>query len=1048
MSTGPTLPASNNDSEERRGGFIHRVVQMALRQRFLVLMLVLSIAIWGVISFRKMPVDAYPDLSPPMVEIITQWPGHAAEEIERLVTLPLEVEMNGVPQLVVMRSITLYGLSDVRLTFQDDTDNYFARQIVFQRLSEVNLPQGVSPTLAPLFSPSGLVYRYVLESPDRSPQELKTIEAWVVERAYKSVPGVADDSGFGGTTMQYQVLLDPARIYGYHLGVPDVIQALSNNNANAGGGFYSQGGQFYYVRGLGLIRDTKDIENVIVGSNNGVPIRIRDVGQVEIGYAPRLGEFGFLHNDDAVEGVILMRRGEQTQTVLQGVQKKTEELNRQTLPKDVKVRPFYDRSDLVQLTTRTVEDNLLRGMVLVFIVLIFFLVSVRAAIIVSLTIPLSLLFSFIFLHAHDVDANLLSIGAIDFGIIIDGTVVMMENIYRELANRAGQEYRLNEVILAAARDVDRPIFYSVAVIIAGYLPIYALTGPSGKLFHPMADTMSFALLGALVLTLTLVPVLASYWFRGGVREKVNRPYEAVKRWYAGKLDWALDHPRWTMLGAIAIFGLTLLLVPFIGGEFMPHLDEGALWVRATMPYTISFEEASKIAPQLRAILMSYPQVTVVGSELGRPDDGTDPTGFFNCEFYVGLKPYKDKAWGQNGIRDKEELIASIDRRLGAYPGIVFNYTQPAEDAVDEALTGLKSALAVKVYGPDLNVLQDKALQIKNTLEKVPGFTELTVVRELGQPSLLIDVDREKIARYGINVSDVEAVVQAAIGGQAATQVIQGEKLFDLVVRMQPRFRSTPTQIGNLLVGTPSGQQIPLQELADIKEGNGASFIYRENNSRYIGVQYSIEGRDLERAVRDGQAAVTQAVRLPEGYWMDWGGEYSLFLEAKAQFSVIGPLAVLIIFLILFGLYGNFKFPFTIALGVVLTEPVGALIALKLTRTPFSVSSVLGLLALMGVSVETAVILVSYINKLRLEGMGIRAATREASLLRLRPIMMTALVACLGLLPAATSHGIGSDTQRPFAIVIVAGLLSRLLLGFFVNPVLYQWVARDNDVLQV
>ena len=1047
MSNGPT-PRNGEAGIGRQGGFIHRIVQMSLRQRFLVLMLVLGLSIWGVISFQRMPVDAYPDLSPPMVEIITQWPGHAAEEIERLVTLPLEVEMNGVPQLVVMRSITLYGLSDVRLTFQDDTDHYFARQNVFQRLADATLPQGVTPTLAPLFSPSGLVYRYVLESPDRSPQELKTIEDWVVERAYRSVPGVADDSGFGGETMQYQVLLDPARLFGYHLTVPQVVQALSNNNANAGGGFYSQGGQFYYVRGIGLVRDTSDIENIIVGANKGVPIRVRDIGQVEIGHAPRLGQFGFQKNDDAVEGVILMRRGEQTQTVLQGVQKKTEELNRQILPKDVKVRPFYDRSDLVELTTRTVERNLLHGMVLVFIVLIFFLVSFRAALIVAITIPLSLLFAFIFLHAHDVDVNLLSIGAIDFGIIINGTVVMVENIYREVGKREGQSYNLNEVILAASREVDRPIFYSVAVIIAGYLPIYALSGPSGKLFHPMADTMSFALLGALALTLTLVPVLASYWFKRGVHERTNRPYEAVKDWYAGKLDWCLAHQGWTMILATVVFGLTLLLVPFIGGEFMPHLDEGALWVRATMPYTISFEEASKIAPQLRQILMSYPQVTVVGSELGRPDDGTDPTGFFNCEFYVGLKPYSDKAWGQNGIHNKEDLIESVNKRLTAFPGIIFNYTQPAEDAVDEALTGLKSALAVKVYGPDLNVLEDKALQVKKVLSSIPGFTELTVVRELGQPSLLIDVDREKIARYGINVSDVEAVIQAAVGGQAATQVIQGEKLFDLVVRMQPQFRSSASQIGNLLVGTPDGLQVPLQELATIKESSGASFIYRENNSRYIGVQYSIEGRDLERAVQEGQAAVKRRVQLPEGYWMDWGGEYSQFLAAKAQLIIIGPLAVLIIFMILFALYGNFKFPVTIALGVIMTEPVGALIALKLTHTTFSVSSVLGLLALMGVSVETAVILVSYINKLRQDGMGIREATREASLLRLRPIMMTALVACLGLLPAALSHGIGSDTQRPFAIVIVAGLLSRLALGFFVNPVLYQWVARENDVLQV
>ena len=1028
---------------------IHHLVQFALRQRFLILMLMVFLVVGGAISFQHMPVDAYPDLAPPMVEIITQWPGHAAEEIERLVTLPTEVEMNGVPKMSVMRSISLYGLSDVILTFDEDTDDYFARQVVFQRLSEVTYPTGVTPSLAPLSSPSGLVYRYVIQSPDRSPQELKTFEDWVIEREYKQVRGVADDSGFGGTVMQYQVLLDPARLYGYHITVPTILQQLGINNANAGGGFYSQGGQFYYVRGLGLIRDTRDVGDVVIGSQNGVPVRVRDVGEVTIGSAPRLGEFGFNKTDDAVEGVIMMLRGQQTQNVLKGVEEKTKQLNQHILPPDVKVQPYYDRSDLVRLTIDTVEHNLVLGMALVLIVLMFFLVSVRAAVIVALTIPLALLFSFIFLHARGVAANLLSIGAIDFGIIIDGTLVMVENIFRELGLREGQEYDLQEVILAAAKDVDRPIFYSVAVIIAGYIPIYALGGPSGKLFHPMADTMSIALIGALILTLTFVPVMCAYFFKSGVRERENKPFEWVRRKYMGELDWCLDHPKTTMLVATVIFGLTLLLIPFIGGEFMPHLDEGALWIRATMPYTISFEEASKLSPQVRNLLMKYPMVTDVGSELGRPDDGTDPTGFFNDEFYVGLKPYGDSVWKTRSIHNKAELTEDIQKQLKSFPGIIFNYTQPAEDAVDEALTGLKSALAVKIYGPDLNVLQDRALEIKRRLSQVPGFTELTVVRELGQPSLIINVDRDKIARYGINVADVEGIVQAAVGGQAATQVIQGEKLFDLVVRMKPEFRENAQQIGNLLVGTPTGQQIPLSELSDIHEASGASFIYRENNSRYIGVQYSIEGRDLQSAVADGEQSIADVAKsLPTGYRLEWGGEYGEYLEARHQMEIIGPLAVLLIFVILFALYGNFKFPVTIALGVVMTEPVGALIALKLTHTPFSVSSVLGLLALMGVSVETAVILVSYINKLRLENRDIRTATREASLLRLRPIMMTALVACLGLLPAALSTGIGSDTQKPFAIVIVAGLLSRLFLGFFVNPVLYEMVAREGDVLQV
>src|SRR5215467_5127621 len=890
---------------------IHRIVHFALRQRFLVLMVTALMAIAGAWSFRQMPVDAYPDLSPPMVELITQWPGHAAEEVERLTTLPLELAMNGSPRLKVMRSISLYGLSDVRLTFDEGVDPYFARQVVFERLSDAQLPTGVTPSVAPLFSPSGLVYRYVIESPDRTPMELHTYEDWIIERAYRSVPGVADDSGFGGPTMQYHVLLDPVKLYNYHLPVVQVLNALSANNANTGGGFYTQGGQFYYVRGLGLVKTTEDIGEIVVGSSNGVPIRVKDIGHVEIGHAPRLGIFGFQdkqkNNDDAVEGVILMRRGEQTQNVLAGVEKKTEELNRRILPPDIKVRPFYDRSDLV------------RVMGLVFLVLIFFLVSVRAAIITALTIPLSLLFAFIFLHWTGEAANLLSIGAIDFGIIIDGTIVMVENIYRELGLRKGQEYDLTEVILAAARDVDRPIFYSVAVIIAGYLPIYALSGPAGKLFHPMADTMAFALVGALFFTLTLVPVLAYSWFKKGVQEKRNPVFEWIRDVYSSRLEWCLNHPKSTMLAAALIFGSTLLLLPFIGGEFLPHLDEGELWVRATMPYTISFEEAAKFAPQVRTLLNQYPMVTVVGSELGRPDDGTDPTGFFNCEFYVGLKPYNDASWKQGRIHSKEELIEDVEKKLETYPGVIFNYTQPAEDAVDEALTGLKSALAVKIFGPDLSVLEKKAVEIRNVLDKTPGFTELTVVRELGQPSLIIDADRAKIARYGINVADVETVVQAAVGGQAATQVIQGEKLFDLIVRMEPQFRSSARQIGDLLVPAPAGQQIPLSRLATIKQPCRASLIYREDNSRYIGVQFSVTGRDLEGTVNAGQRAVAKNVQLPEGYRLDWGGEYSELVQAKSQLYVIGPLTVVLIFLILFALYGNFKFPLIIALEVVLTE---------------------------------------------------------------------------------------------------------------------------------
>ena len=696
----------------RSASVINRIVASSLRQRFLVILATVLLIGAGTWSLDRLPVEAYPDLSPPMVEIITQWPGHAAEEVERLITVPIEVEMNGIPKMTILRSISLYGLSDVRLSFRDGTDNYFARQQVFERIPDLSLPAGVTPSVAPLFSPSGLIYRYVLQSPDRSPLELKTIEDWIVERQYKSVPGVADDSGLGGETMQYQVLLDPAKIAGAGLSVPQIVTSLAANNGNAGGGFYSEGGQFYYVRGLGRLHTPEDIGNVVLAVHNGIPVLVKDVGRVVIGHAPRLGQFGYQDQDDAVEGVILMRTGEKTQEVLKRVEAKTQELNRNILPKDVKVHTFYDRSDLISLTTETVERNLLRGMVLVVVVLVFFLYDVRAGLIVATTIPLALLFAFICLDLRNVSANLLSIGAVDFGILVDGAVVMVENIFRQLAARHGQPFKLMEVIADAAAEVDRPIFYAVAVIVAAFLPIYVLSGPSGKLFTPMADTMIFALVGSLILTLTLLPVLCSWAFRKGVRERRNPGFEAVKSAYTKGLDLCLAHPWATTLASALVLGGSLLLVPAIGDEFMPHLDEGALWIRATMPYTISFEESRKIAPQVRQILRSFPEVTVVASEHGRPDDGTDPTGFFNVEFFVGLKPYRE--W-KGAYRTKAKLIEAINEKLQAFPGIIFNYTQPAEDAVDEAETGLKSALAVKVFGTDLETLEAKGKAIKHVL---------------------------------------------------------------------------------------------------------------------------------------------------------------------------------------------------------------------------------------------------------------------------------------------------------------------------------------------
>jgi cobalt-zinc-cadmium resistance protein CzcA len=1026
---------------------IARLVSFALAQRFLIVIASLMLMVWGAISFRNLPIDAYPDLSPPHVEIITQWPGHAAEEVERLVSIPIEIEMNGIPRLDSLRSISLYGLSSVQMNFEYNTDPYFVREQAFERVGNATMPSGVTPSLSPLYSPSGLIYRYVLQSPDRTPQELKTIEDWVLERNYRAVPGVADDSGFGGTTMQYQVLLDPNKLFAYGVTVPQVLQQLGSNNANAGGGFYSQGGEFYYVRGLGLIKDTADIGNVVLTVHNGIPVYVRDVAQVQIGHAVRLGQFGYMHQDEAVEGVILMRVGEQAQVVLDRLEKVTDNLNNHVLPPDVKVVPYYDRHDLIEETTRTVEKNLFRGMVLVLIILGLMLFNFRTALIVAITIPFALLFAFICLDWRHIPANLLSIGAIDFGIIVDGAVVMVENIFREIAEREGQRFDLIHVIRDAAHDVERPIFYAVAVIIAGYIPIYVLSGPSGRLFQPMADTMTFALLGSLLCALTLLPVLCAYFLRKHVHEPRARVFEWIKSVYGRMLGVCLRFRAVTILFCLAVFAASLLLIPFIGGEFMPHLDEGALWVRATTPYTISFEEASKLSPQIRDILLSFPQVTTVANELGRPDDGTDSTGFFNNEFYVALKPYNDTAW-QGSISTKAELSQAIQKKLSSFPGIIFNYTQPAEDAVDEAETGLKSSLAVKIFGTDLVTLEDRARKVRDVISKVPGITGITLVRELGQPSLIVEPDRATIARYGLNVSDVNTLVSTAIGGTPATQVIQGERQFDLQVRMQEPFRKDMNAIKNLLIATPDGQFLPLSQFANIRVESGASFIYRESNSRYIGIQFSVDGRDLASAVGEARMKVDQAVKLPIGYHFDWGGEYKDYLASLGQMKLILPLTVLLILFILFALYGNMKFPVIILFSVLVTEPVGGLLALRLTGTNFSVSSMLGFAALMGVAVQTSVILYSFINKLRLEGKDIPTATLEASLLRLRPIVMTALVACLGMLPAAMSTGIGSDSQKPFAIVIVGGLVSRLLLSVFLSPVLYSVVAKEGDTLKV
>ncbi|MGH7616682.1 MAG: efflux RND transporter permease subunit, partial [Gemmatimonadaceae bacterium] len=956
MSEPANLPPSHESlptsSAEGRRGAVQRLVEAAISQPLLVFTLTLCVIAGGIYSLTRLPVDAYPDVSPPLVSMTTQWPGHAAEEVERLITIPIETELNGLPNIVVTRSISLYGLSSIDVTFTDNTDLYFAREQVYERLAGASLPDGVSTDVEAPFSPSGLVYRYVIQSTDRSAMDLHVLQDWVLDKAYRAVPGVADVASLGGETMQYQVLVDPTKLAGAGLGISDVSDALGANNSNGGGGFISEGGQFFYVRGLGRVATLEDIGKIVVAVKNSVPVLIKDIGTVEIGYAPRLGQFGFNKQDNAVEGIILMRTGEQAQVVLRRVEAKTRELNDHVLPKDVKVLPYYDRSDLVSLTTHTVADNLLRGIVLVVIVLIVFLYDIRSGLVVAITVPLSLLVAFICLDLRGIPANLLSIGAIDFGILVDGAVVMVENIYRQLALRHGTSYRVKDVILDAASEVNRPIVYAIAVIVAAFLPIYALTGPSGKLFRPMADTTIYALLASLGLTLTLIPVLCAVVMRKGIVERHNKPFEWLREQYAKGLDWCLAHRVTTIVASVVVFIVSLWIASTRGGEFMPKLDEGALWVRATMPYTISFEESSRIVPQIRAVLASFPEVTDVASEHGRDDAGTDPTGFFNAEFYVGLKPYNQ--WNGN-FHSKDQLIAAIGSKLAAFPGIIFNYSQPAEDAVDEALTGLKASLDVKVFGTDLNLLEQKGRSIKAVIEKIPGISHVTLVQELGQPSLTITADRAKMARYGLSSDALNGLIDAAVGGAAATQVVQGERTFDLVVRLQPQFRGTPDQIANVLIATPDGNQVPVRQIADVRIDNGAAFIYRQDNSRYIGVQYSVEGRDLASAVAEAQAAVAKQIKMPIGYSIRWGGEFEEYTASRAQMNVVLPVTIVLIFAILFVLYHNFKFPLITVGGVILSAPLGGLLAMVVTNTPFSVSSMIGFLALFGVSVQTAVV---------------------------------------------------------------------------------------------
>jgi len=1035
---------------------IRRVVDFALENRFFVLGAALLLLVWGAISFHQLPVEAYPDVANNYVEIITQWPGISAEQIEQQVTIPLEIVMNGIPHVVHLRSFSLFGLSDLKLIFDDEEENAWNRERVLERLSQVTLPPGVVPQMGTDWSPVGQIYFFTLNStnPNYDVMDLKSLEDWVVEKNFKAVPDVVDVASFGGPTREYQVRIDPNKLIAYGLSLAQVEQQLANNNANAGGSFIQSGLQQINVREVGLVKDVSDIENTVLVSRTGTPVRVKDIAIVAQGPKIRLGQTAraihredgkIIDNDDVVSGIVLLRKGANADAVLAGIHAKVAELNDHILPQGVSVVPFIDRSDLVHLTTHTVLHNLTEGIILVVIILFIFLGNVRGALIVALTIPFSLLFAATCLKLKGIPANLLSLGALDFGMVVDGAVVMVENIVRHLSHPSNNYRTVLERIREAAHEVQRPVFYAIGIIITAYLPIFTLQRVEGRLFHPMAWTVAFALLGALVFSMLVAPVLSSVLFRQGVREWRNPVMEFLKTHYRAAVRWAIEHRAVTVGGAV--FGLAvamyLTLGGVIGSEFLPHLDEGAMWVRGTLAPSTGPDEGIRLMNQARIVLCSFPEVPQCWSQVGRPDDGTDTTGFFNTEYFVDLKPKEE--WRPVFHKDKDELITAMNRELEKIPGVTWGFSQPIEDNMEEAVSGVKGELAVKIYGDDLELLEGKADQIVSIMRNIQGIEDLGVFRVLGQPNLLVQVDRGEAARHQINVADVQDAIQTAVGGTALTQVLQGEARYDLVLRYLPQYRDTREAIQNIRLLSPSGERVSLAQLCRIQERDGASEIYREGNQRYVAVKYSVRGRDLGGAVEESIKKVNEQVQLPRGYHIDWAGEYESEQRAEARLLVIVPLTILLIFGILYTMFRSLKWALLL-LGNVAMAPIGGLLALLLTGTHFSVSSGVGFLALFGVAVQTGVIMLEYINQLRVRGHTVVDAAIEGAVLRLRPIMMTMLVATLGLLPAALSREIGSDSQRPFAIVIVGGLVGALLLSVFLLPTLYVWFASDGDKL--
>ena len=1021
--------------------FIDNIVAFSLKNKFFIFFCTTVAVIAGIVSFKHTPIDAFPDVTNTKVTVITQWPGRSAEEVEKFITIPIEIAMNSVQNKTDIRSTTLFGLSVLHVMFEDDVDDFVARQQVYNLLNDADLPDGVTPEVQPLYGPTGEIFRYTLRSEKRDVRELKTLQDWVIERNLRAVSGVADIVSFGGEVKTFEVSVNPHQLKNYGITSLELYQAIANSNINVGGDVITKSSQAYVVRGIGLINDMEELRNIVVKNIHGTPVLVRHLAEVHEACLPRLGQVGRMAEDDVVQGIVIMRKGENPAEVIDALKAKIEYINKEVLPEDVQIVTFYDRENLVNLAVHTVSRNLVEGILLVTFIVLIFMADWRTTVVVAVVIPLALLFAFICLRVMGMSANLLSMGAIDFGIIIDGAVVMVEGIFVALDRKAKEvgmpTFNLMSkmgLIRQTAKEKARAVFFSKLIIITALIPIFSFQKVEGKMFSPLAYTLGFALLGALLFTLTLVPVMSSMLLKRNVREKNN----FFVRFINGKSVAFFDkcHARRKIsvgiAGIVAVGGLWMFTL--LGTEFLPQLNEGSIYIRATLPQSISLNESVQLANKMRARLAAYPEVKQVLSQTGRPNDGTDATGFYNIEFHVDI--YPEKEW-ESGL-DKMQLIEKMQEDLSMYPGIDFNFSQPITDNVEEAASGVKGSIAVKVFGKDLYRSEKIAMEIDKILATVEGIEDLGVIRNIGQPELRIELDEGRLARYGVSKEDVQAIIEMAIGGKSASLLYEDERKFNIMVRYKPEFRQDEEEIGKILVPTMDGTMIPIKELAEIRTITGPLLIFRDNHARFCAVKFSVRGRDMGTAVAEAQEKVNASVRLPEGYSLKWTGDFENQQRASKRLSQVVPVSIAIIFVILFILFSNARDAGLVLLNVPFAA-AGGIVALWATGFNFSISAGIGFIALFGICIQNGVIMISDIKHNLKERLALSCAVKESVRSRVRPVVMTAAMAAIGLMPAAVSHGIGSESQRPLAIVIIGGLVGATFFALFVFPLIVEFV---------